>query len=119
MVESQPPTLPSCSPRTQLPVTRDPFVMTQSAELSAFWPSTVEVYSSACAVVNPSSFLSTPTNQACLSSSMKFLYAERRRPWSADKSRQLSVRQQCGKSLYNCKPRLTFFGIGEPWVSLG
>src|SRR6266480_5167852 len=36
MVESQPPTLPSCSPRTQLPATRNPFVMTQSAEPSAF-----------------------------------------------------------------------------------
>src|SRR3954454_22220208 len=104
MVESQPPTLPSCSPRTQLPVTRKPFVLTQSAEPSAFWSSTVEVYSSACAVVNPSSFLSASTNLACLSSAGQFLYTEPRSPWSADKSRQLCIKQSCVKSLHSCKP---------------
>src|SRR5690242_20630425 len=89
MVENQLPTLPCCSSRIQLPVTRDPFVKAQSAKFSVFWLSTVEVYSSACGNLNPSSLVSALTNTACRSSSVQFRYAERTRPWSADKSRKL------------------------------
>src|SRR5262249_23769432 len=87
IVLSHDPTLPSCSPRTQLPKMCPAFIAVQSAEPSAFRQSTVEAKSEAWSDVNSHSSRNRDS-MARLDSEGAFLYSAASTSCRAETSRK-------------------------------